>query len=92
MPQVNRSRKGGIRKEIRTVTSDGVITINLNLNISIEEDHSIKISATGGSPVEGQPRPPLPVDPIGSEERKSLDIVPTELFSAGDDLLEGFGD
>lgn len=91
MPQVNRSRKGVLRKEIRTVTSRGEITINLNLNISIEEDDSIKISATGGPPVSKELKP-SPVKSTESEKRKPPEIVPTELFSAGDDLLEGFGE
>ncbi len=71
------------REVLRTTTRDGEITINLNLNLSIE----------GGSfKVEASTSPEIPTQVREAEERPQLEIVPKELFAPGDELISGFGD
>lgn len=78
MPQVHRSTKA----KVETKTVDGEVTINLNLSITIDDNGSVKVSPSVEST-----EPKKVVDSRPREE-----IIPTELLSAGDDLIDGFGD
>ena len=84
MPQVNRTRK--IQETLSTVARDGELTINLNLQITLDEGHIVRISADTKS----EDAPP---GLEGPEPQKKVEIIPHELFaSSGDDLLENFGE
>ena len=84
MPQVSRTRK--VRENITTIARDGEVTINLNLKITIDGESTIKIDATA-SPQH------IATERVIEESkmRNGPDIVPTELFSQGDELIDNFG-
>ena len=78
MPSVNR------RTSVQTTTKEGEITINLNLNISFDENGlsiSPQVLGTSGERITET-----------RTERKAPEIVPDELFASGDDLIDGFGE
>lgn len=83
MPHQTRMRRQ--EQTITTITKDGEITINLNLNLTIDGG-SLRVDAKATAERVG-------VQPVveQEEEKKRLELVPTELFSAGDELIDGFG-
>ncbi len=77
MPQVSRTRR--IQETLQTSSKEGEIIIHLNLNISIDSSGAVQVDHN------------VPLAPQ-EEERKKVEIIPTELFSQGDCLLENFGE
>ena len=85
MPQVSRTRK--IQEKVTTVSQDGEVTINLNLRITIDGESTLKLDATASPQLVVQHK----VNEEEEERRKAPEIVPTELFAEGDELIENFG-
>lgn len=77
MPQVSRTRR--IQETLQTSSKEGEIIIHLNLNISIDSSGTVQVDHN------------VPLAPQ-EEEKKKVEIIPTELFSQGDCLLENFGE
>ena len=77
MPEIRRKLTS-----LRSTTKDGEITINLNLNITVDGSGGINVDASASRETES----------VTPEVQKKAEIVPTELFSSDDDLIEGFGE
>jgi len=83
-----------VQEKVTTISKDGEVTINLNLNITIDGESTIKVeanAATAPSPAQNNARDPAKKESPEKESWSTPEIVPEELFSPGDELLENFG-